>query len=406
MTISHEGALAGLRVVDLSRVYAGPFCAQTLADHGADVIKIEPPQGDETRDWGPLMREGIASYYWGLNRNKRNISLDLSCDAGRDILFRLLETADVMVDNFKVGTLERWGIGYEASLRERFPQLVHCSISGYGTSGSLARFPGYDAVAQALAGFMSVNGEPGSEPLKVPFPVVDFAAAQYAVASIMFALFERSRSGLGQHVDVNLFSTALSMLHPISTTWMATGVVPEATGNVYAAIAPYGLYQCKDKAIMSGAGNNGSFARMVEALGVPELARDDRFLTNQLRVANREALDGLIGSLTADMYADDVVERLLHVGVATGPVNSIADAFAHPQAAQNAMYVNTDAYTGTGIPVRLSRTPGAVRSAPKAFSADTREVLTELGFNDGQLDRLRRAGVVCDERARMKGATS
>ena len=234
------------------------------------------------------------------------------------MLFRLLDTADVLIDNFKQGTLERWGIGYEDCLRERFPRLVHCSISGYGTDGPLARFPGYDAVAQGLAGFMSINGEPGGMPLKVPFPVVDYAAGLSAVSSVLLALVERTRSGLGQHVDIDLFSTALSMLHPVSTTWMATGDVPVATGNVYAAIAPYGVYPCKDKPISTGAGNNRTFARLVETLGVPELARDPRFATNAKRVAHRDALDTLLGQLTAELHADDIVERLLNAGVATG----------------------------------------------------------------------------------------
>ncbi|UEP51230.1 CoA transferase [Burkholderia ambifaria] len=406
MTSNNEGALAGVRVVDLSRVYAGPFCTQTLADHGADVVKIEPPQGDETRDWGPAMPGGISSYYWGLNRNKRNLALDLSHPDGRDVLFRLLETADVLVDNFKQGTLERWGIGYEDCLRERFPRLVHCSISGYGADGPLARFPGYDAVAQGLAGFMSINGEPGGMPLKVPFPVVDFAAGLSAVSSILLALVERARSGLGQHVDIDLFSTALSMLHPVSTSWMATGDVPVATGNVYGAIAPYGVYPCKDKPVATGAGNNRTFARLVEALGVPELARDPRFATNAQRVAHRDALDTLLGQLTAELRADDVVERLLHAGVATGPVNTIADAFGHPQAARNAMFVNTDAYTGAGIPAKLSRTPGSIRRPPRPFAADTDAVLDAFGIDAARRDALRQAGVIHDERAGSAGSAS
>ncbi|HGO6117622.1 TPA: CaiB/BaiF CoA transferase family protein [Burkholderia cepacia] len=377
MTSSNKGALAGVRVVDLSRVYAGPFCAQTLADHGADVIKIEPPQGDETRDWGPAMPNGLSSYYWGLNRNKLNLALDLSHPDGRDVLFRLLETADVLVDNFKQGTLERWGIGYEDCLRERFPRLVHCSISGYGTDGPLARFPGYDAVAQGLAGFMSINGEPGGMPLKVPFPVVDFAAGMSAVSSVLLALVERTRSGLGQHVDIDLFSTALSMLHPVSTSWMATG-----------------------------AGNNRTFARLVEALGVPELARDPRFATNAQRVAHRDALDTLLGQLTAELRADEVFERLMQAGVATGPVNTVADAFGHPQTARNAMFVDTDTYTGAGIPAKLSRTPGSIRRPPQPFAADTDAVLDAFGIDAARRDALRQAGVLHDTRANAAGSAS
>jgi crotonobetainyl-CoA:carnitine CoA-transferase CaiB-like acyl-CoA transferase len=253
---------------------------------------------------------------------------------------------------------------------------------------------------------MSINGEPGGMPLKVPFPVVDHAAGLNAVSSILLALVERTRSGLGQHVDIDLFSTALSMLHPLSTSWMATGDVPVATGNVYAAIAPYGVYPCKDKPVATGAGNNRTFAKMVDALGVPELARDPRFATNAQRVAHRDALDTLIGQLTGERLADDVVERLMRAGVATGPVNTIADGFGHPQAARNGMLVKTDTYTGAGIPARLSRTPGSIRRPPRPFAADTDTVLDALGLDAARRDALRQAGVVHDERAGTTGSAS
>ena len=400
MTSSHEGALAGVRVVDLSRVYAGPFCAQTLADHGADVVKIEPPQGDETRD-SPRCR--AASPATTANRNKRNLALDLSHPDGRDVLFRLLDTADVLIDNFKQGTLERWGIGYEDCLRERFPRLVHCSISGYGTTAAGA-VSGYDAVAQGLAGFMSINGEPGGMPLKVPFPVVDYAAGLSAVSSVLLALVERTRSGLGQHVDIDLFSTALSMLHPVSTTWMATGDVPVATGNVYAAIAPYGVYPCKDKPISTGAGNNRTFARLVETLGVPELARDPRFATNAKRVAHRDALDTLLGQLTAELHADDIVERLLNAGVATA-VNTVADAFGHPQATHNAMFVKTDTYTGAGVPPNFPHARIDTPAAP-AVRRRHRRRARRARHRRGAPGRAAAGGVLHDTRADATGSAS
>jgi formyl-CoA transferase len=211
-------ALDGLRVVDLTRVYAGPACTQILADHGAEVIKVEPPQGDETRDWGALDSEGLSSYFWGLNRNKRAIGLDLALPEGRDVLLRLLQDADVLIDNFKLGTLERWGLGYDGVLKDRFPRLVHLSISGFGITGPLAGYPGYDAVAQAFAGVMSVNGEPGGEPLKLPMPVVDQTTGLYASSALLMALLERERSGQGQHIDLSLFDVALTMTHPLSTT--------------------------------------------------------------------------------------------------------------------------------------------------------------------------------------------
>ncbi|MFZ9087192.1 MAG: CaiB/BaiF CoA transferase family protein, partial [Steroidobacteraceae bacterium] len=292
-------ALDGLRVVDLTRVYAGPACTQILADHGAEVIKVEPPQGDETRDWGALDNEGLSSYFWGLNRNKRAIGLDLALPEGRDVLLRLLQDADVLIDNFKLGTLERWGLGYDGVLKDRFPRLVHLSISGFGITGPLAGYPGYDAVAQAFAGVMSVNGEPGGEPLKLPMPVVDQTTGLYASSALLMALLERERSGQGQHIDLSLFDVALTMTHPLSTTWMFTGKVPRPTGNVYAAIAPYGLYRCSDRMIFTGAGNDGAFRKLCRVRGLNALAADARFASNRLRVEHREALDAELNAATA-----------------------------------------------------------------------------------------------------------
>jgi len=223
------GALAGLKVIDLSRVLGGPYCGQMLADHGAQVIKVEPPTGDETRAWGPpFADDGTAAYYNGLNRNKRDIVIDLSRPEGREIVLKLLADADVLIENFKIGTLERWGIGYEQTLRERFPRLIHCRVSGFGADGPLGGAPGYDAVAQALGGLMSVNGTPDTGPLRVGVPVVDITTGLSAVIGVLLAVIERQRSGRGQFVEATLYDTAVSLLHPQSANWLQSGQTPQA----------------------------------------------------------------------------------------------------------------------------------------------------------------------------------
>ena len=232
------GPLSGVRVVDLSRVLGGPFCTQILGDYGAEVIKVEPPQGDDTRAWGPPFAEDTAAYFIGLNRNKRGIVLDLNQQAERDVLLRLLGSADVLVENFKVGTLERWGIGQQ-DLAERFPRLVHCRISGFGADGPLGGLPGYDAVIQAMSGLMSINGSPDGPPTRIGVPVVDLATGLYAVIGILMALHERAASGRGQFVDAALFDCGVSLLHPHLANYLASGRVPLRTGNAHPDITPY-----------------------------------------------------------------------------------------------------------------------------------------------------------------------
>jgi len=400
---TRTGALAGLRVIDLTRVYAGPACTQMLADHGADVIKIEPPQGDETRDWGVAGSDGRpSSYFWGLNRNKRALALDLTLPDARDVLLQLLEDADVLVDNFKLGTLERWGIGYEQLLRERFPRLVHLTISGFGTTGPLAGYPGYDSVVQAFAGLMSLNGEPGGQPLKMPMPMVDFATGLYGSSAVLMALHERERSGRGQHIDLSLFDVALTMGHPLSTTWMYDGKVPAPTGNVYAAIAPYGLYRCRDRSIFTGAGNNGAFRKLCTIVGRPELADDPRFADNRSRAMHREALDAALGEAMSTWDGEELSLTLMRGGVAAGVVQNLQEAFEHPQTQANGMWPAIGGQRVVANPIRLSRTPPSLRSAPPDFAADTDAVLREAGVGADRAAALQETRAVVRKRERAR----
>lgn len=397
-TPSQGGALSGLRVIDLTRVYAGPACTQMLADHGADVIKIEPPQGDETRDWGAPGPDGLSSYFWGLNRNKRTLALDLAQQAGREVLIRLLEDADVLVDNFKLGTLERWGLGYGQFLEARFPRLVHLTISGFGTTGPLAGYPGYDAVAQAFAGVMSVNGEPGGDALKLPMPVVDYATGLYASSALLMALLERQRSGQGQHIDLALFDVALTITHPLSTTWMFTDEVPVPTGNVYAAIAPYGLYRCRDRMIFTGAGNNGAFRKLCSVLGLDELIVDPRFADNRLRVANRDALDAALNTAAGLWGGEELSLTLMRAGVAAGVVQNLRDAFHHPQTAANEMWFELGGQKVVANPIKLGRTPSHLHSPSPIFGRDTDGVLLEAGYSTTQIAELEQQGALIRQR--------
>lgn len=395
------GPLAGLKVIDLTRVYAGPLCTQTLADQGADVIKVEPPSGDETRNWGTAQHGDRSTYFDGLNRNKRAIALDLSNPSGREVLLDLLKRADVLVHNFKLGTLPRWGLGYEDTLSQLFPQLVQCTITGFGADGPLAGRPGYDVVVQGFTGLASINGEANGPGNKTGVPLIDHATGLSAVNSILMALFERERSGRGQHVSVSLFNTGLSMLHPASTTWMATGAIPKPTGNTEIWVAPYGAYACRDGRVFTGAGNDRAFAKLCQALGAPELAHDPRFLTNADRVANKPALDEAIGALTAAHPAEALALRLLDAGVPAGPFLNMEQVFAQEQVQANGMWIQTPEYQATGLPLTFSRTPGAVRLVPPHFAAHTDEVLTQVGYSSERIAQVESRGGLVRQRSRL-----
>jgi crotonobetainyl-CoA:carnitine CoA-transferase CaiB-like acyl-CoA transferase len=286
-----EAALAGLRVLDLSRVLAGPLCAQMLADHGADVIKVEPPSGDETRHFGPPFdASGQAAYFGALNRGKRSIALDLSIAPGRAVLEKLLDGVDVLVENFLPGTMEKWGLGYESVLAARHPRLIYCAVSGFGADGPLGGLPGYDAVLQAMAGVMSVNGTPDSGALRVGVPVVDIMTGSNALVGVLLALAARQRSGRGQRVEATLFDTGLGMLIPHGANWLASGQTPQRMGSAHPNITPYDSFKARDGELFLGVVNDGQFRRFCEHVDRADLIADARFTDNRARLANRQAL--------------------------------------------------------------------------------------------------------------------
>ncbi len=380
------GALAGIKVIDLTRVLGGPYCTQMLADHGAGVIKIEPPQGDETRTWGPPFQGDAASYFIGVNRNKRGVALDLTRAEGREAVLRLLEDADVLVENFKTGTLERWGMGYNCALKQRFPRLVHCRVSGFGADGPLGGYPGYDAVVQAMAGLMSLNGE----------PVVDLATGMNATIAILLALQERQRSGRGQFVEVTLYDSAVALLHPYSANWFLSRKAPARTGNQHPNVSPYDQYRTKTKRIFVAVGNDRQFQRFCAEIGRLELVSDPRFRTNADRVTNRAALREELEAGLASIDGEQLAMTLLDKGVPCGPVLDVPDVLDHPHTRHREMVVERGGYRGTGNPVKLSRTPASLRSTPPAFGSATREVLAEAGYSEAEIDALFASGAALE----------
>ena len=392
------GALAGFRVIDLTRVLGGPYCTQILSDNGAEVIKIEPPQGDEVRDWGPPFKGGLSAYFAGVNRNKRVLGLDLRGPEGQAVLLRLLEDADVLIDNFKPGTLERWGIGYEDVLRERFPRLIYCSITGFGAGGPFGGFPGYDAVAQALSGQISVNGTPQSGPVRLGIPIVDLATGLFAAIGVLMAAEERRRSGQGQRVDASLFDTGVALLHPQAANFFMTGKTPVPTGDSHPNISPYDQYPTGQGNIFLAIGNDRQFGLLWEELGRPGVANDPRFLHNAERIENRAALNALIIEALAGRDAEDVSRHLLARGVPAGAVLTIPEMVAHPHTSHSGMVVEIDDYRGTGLPIKFGRTPGAARSKPPLYGSSTHEVLREASYGEDEIEALVDKGVALVER--------
>ena len=372
--IPNTGSLQGIQVIDLSRVLGGPYCTQILGDHGADVLKIEPPQGDETRGWGPPFKDGVSSYFTGLNRNKTGRVMDLTQPAQREELLALLANADVLVENFKTGTLEKWGLGFDV-LHAKFPRLVHCRVSGYGADGPLGGLPGYDAAIQALSGIMSVNGEAGGDALRVGLPVVDMVTGLNAALGIMFALNERQKSGLGQFVEAALYDCGISLLHPHAANHLMDGRTPRRSVNAHPNIYPYDTFATQTEPIFLAVGNDKQFASLCAVLGVDVLAIDPLFLTNAQRSVNRAALKQRLEAAQQHMACADLSAQLNAKGVPNAPILDVAQSLAHPHTAHRNMVVkktfgdgsNSRDYSGIGSPIKLSRTPASYRLPPPIF---------------------------------------
>ncbi|MHA1113503.1 MAG: CoA transferase, partial [Alphaproteobacteria bacterium] len=375
------GALAGLKVVDLTHHVAGPWCTQVLGDHGAEIIKVEPPAGDPTRRYGPRGANGETASFLGVNRNKRSVVLNLSEESGRQELLGLLEDADVLVENFTPGTLEKWGLGYDEVLASRFPRLVYCRISAFAADGPLGGVPGHDATAQAMSGIMSVNGAPDDPPMRSGSFAASISAGLTAVGGILAALIERRRSGHGQAVDVSLFHAMLSIIYPIVPDWLLAAKTPVRRGNTHPNLAPHDVYRTEDGYVFTSLVNPRQFADFCREIGAPEIVEDERFATNEARLANVEALRAAIETALASKSSLTVAEDLLGKSVPVGAVLAVDDVLDHPQIRHREMVLDEDGYRGLGFPIKMSRTPARLRRHPPVLGADNSAV-TGAGARD------------------------
>jgi crotonobetainyl-CoA:carnitine CoA-transferase CaiB-like acyl-CoA transferase len=396
-----------VRVLDLSRVLAGPWASQVLADLGAEVIKVERPgAGDETRGWGPpWLRDphgretGESAYFACANRGKRSVTIDLARPEGQAIVHRLLERCDVLLENYKAGALSRWGLGWE-DVSARHPRVVYCSITGFGQTGPDRERAGYDFLVQAMGGLMSVTGEPDGPPMKVGVAIADLLTGMYASTAVLAALAWRERSGRGQRVDLALLDVQVATLANQAAGYLASGVAPRRLGNAHPSIVPYQAFAAQDGHLVLAVGNDGQFERFCAVAGRPEWARDDRFATNAARVRNRAALVALLAPLVAARTVDDWVAALGAAGVPCGPIHDLAQVFESPQVVHRGMRVEAP-HPACGkvpmvaSPIRLSATPVAHDAAPPTLGQHTGEVLRALaGLSDVEIDDLRRSGVV------------
>lgn len=395
----HGGTLGGLRVLDLSRILSGPFCTMTLADLGADVIKIENSgTGDDTRSWGPPYLGDEAAYFLSVNRNKRGLAVDLKSTEGAELVRRLARTADVVVENFRPGTVARLGLGYEQVSADN-PGVVYASISGYGQTGPYSQEPGYDAIAQALSGVMSVTGENDGPPVRVGVSGADLAAGMWTTIGVLAALRERERTGVGQWVDVSLLDGQIAWLTYVAGGYFATGHVPDRYGSAHPTIVPYQAFPTADGHIMIAAGNDDLWRRFAKAIGLGELAEDSRFATNPDRVRNRDELLPAIERVLALRSAQEWSTILAEAAVPSGPINTVDQALSHPQVVSRGMIEETEHPSAGSVrtvaaPIKLSADPPRTRCAPPQHGQHTDEVLAGLGVDGDRLAELREKGVV------------
>ncbi len=391
--------LDGIRVLDLSRVLAGPYCTMMLADMGAEVVKIETPgSGDDTRQWGPPFVQGESAYFLSLNRGKRSLTLNLKSAAGKRILERLIDRSDILVENFRPGTLDRLGFSYEV-VSHRNPRMVYCSISGFGQTGPLASRPGYDLILQGEGGLMSLTGFPDREPTKVGVAIADIVAGMFACQGILLALYARERTGEGQRVDIGLLDGQVAILTFQAGIYFMTGRVPGRRGNEHPMIAPYETYRARDGYFNLAVGNDSLWQTFCQTVGLSDLLQDSRFASVSSRVENRPALNAILGKIFAEKTVAEWLQTLTKAGIPCGPIHTLADVLTHPQTLARGMVVERPhpllgSLKLTGTPVKLSATPGAVTTAPPLLGQHTEEVLRELGYSAADVETFRKAGAV------------
>jgi crotonobetainyl-CoA:carnitine CoA-transferase CaiB-like acyl-CoA transferase len=398
-----SGPLRGVKVFDLTRVLAGPTCVQMLGDLGADVIKIEKPgSGDDTRGFAPPFMPGTkeSAYFVGANRNKRSVTLDIAKPEGQAIALKLIAGSDILVENFKVGALAKYGLGYE-ELHRKFPALIYCSITGFGQTGPYAERPGYDSLIQAMGGVMSLTGEPNGQPQKVGIPLADLFAGLYGCIGVLAALRHRDATGHGQQIDIGMLDTHAAWLANQGMNYLATGENPPRLGNQHPNIVPYQVFATSDGYVVLSIGNDPTFKRFCDSFGLAHLLADARFATNAARVENRALVTDTLTPVMKTKTTAEWVEKLEALKIGCGPINTLHEVFADPQMQSRGVVVHMDhAATSKGVevianPVRLSETPPDYRLPPPMLGQHTDEVLTErLGLSKAELEVLRRDGVI------------
>jgi crotonobetainyl-CoA:carnitine CoA-transferase CaiB-like acyl-CoA transferase len=391
-------AFAGIRVLDLSRTLAGPLCAQMLGDFGADVIKVEEPgTGDEVRHWQP-QRAGLSSYLLAGNRNKRALTLNLKDPRGQAIALALADRSDILIESFRTGVTERLGLD-PATVRARNPRLIYVSISGFGRTGPLASRPGYDVIAQAFGGMMSLTGEVDGPPMRTGYSALDVLTGILAFGGAVTALYARERTGQGQYVETSLLDAAVTAMSYHGLAYLMTGESPPRLGNAHPAMAPYQTFATADGYLILGVANDSLWRRFTQALGLEELARDPRFVTNADRVRHREELAALLQARFRERPTADWVALIDAAGVPVSPINTVAEVLEHPHTRARGLVVELPTAEDPdlrllGLPVRLSETPGSIRQPPPRLGEHTDAILAELGYSPAQIDELRSSGVV------------
>ena len=392
-------ALEGIKVLDLSRALAGPYCTMMLADMGAEVIKLEMPgRGDDSRSWGPPFVEGESAYFMSINRNKKSITLNMKSDKSTEIIHKLIKQSDVLVENFRPGAMERLGLGYER-VKEMNPRIIYCSISGFGQDGPYRMLPGFDQVLQGMGGLMSITGELGGPPIKVGVAIADISGGMFASNGILVALYNREKTGKGQMVDVSLLDSQVAWLTYRAGAYFASGEIPQPMGSGHPVIVPYQAFKAKDVFINIAVGNDQLWERFCKAVVLENVMNDPKFATNAKRVENREEIVKIISDLIVTRDGEEWLKILTDAGIPCGPIYTVDKIFADPQVLHREMVKELDHPKAgkikvTGIPIKLSDTPGEVETAPPVLGQHTQEVLTELGYSDQDLEKLKQENVI------------
>lgn len=385
--------LAGIKVLDLSRALAGPYCTMLLADYGAEVIKVElPGTGDDTRGWGPPFVQGESAYFMSINRNKKSLTLDMKNTKSKEILERMIRQSDVMVENFRPGAADRLGLGYE-QVKKVNPKIIYCSISGFGQDGPYRELPGFDQTLQGMGGMMSITGEPNGPPMKVGVAIADISGGMFAAYGIMLALFNRERTGAGQWVDTSLLDSQIAWLTYRAGEYFASGKLPEKVGSGHPMIVPYQAFKAKDEYINIAVGNDQLWKRFCKVIGMEQIMDDPKFAVNAKRVENRKDLIDILSKAIETKTGAEWLKLLEDAGIPAGPIYTLDKLFSDPQVLHRKMAVELQhpragTIKVTGVPVKLSETPGEIYSPPPLLGQHSREVLAQLGYSADEIEKL------------------